>query len=104
MGIIVLAVAVLPLLGIGGMQLYQAEASGVAKHEKITPRIAETARSLWLIYVCLTVACAVAFWLAGMQPFDAIGHALTTISTGGFSTHDASLAFYNRLKRSPLFS
>lgn len=95
MGIIVLAVAVLPLLGIGGMQLYQAEASGVAKHEKITPRIAETARSLWLIYVCLTIACAIAFWLAGMQPFDAIGHALTTISTGGFSTHDASLAFYD---------
>lgn len=95
MGIIVLAVAILPLLGIGGMQLYQAEASGVAKHEKITPRIAETARSLWLIYVGLTIACAIAYWLAGMQPFDAIGHALTTISTGGFSTHDASLAFYN---------
>lgn len=95
MGIIVLAVAVLPLLGIGGMQLYQAEASGVAKHEKITPRIAETARSLWLIYVCLTVFCAIAFWGAGMQPFDAIGHAMTTISTGGFSTHDASLGYYD---------
>lgn len=95
MGIIVLAVAVLPLLGIGGMQLYQAEASGVAKHEKITPRIAETARSLWLIYVCLTIFCALAYWLAGMQPFDAIGHAMTTISTGGFSTHDASLGYYD---------
>ncbi|WP_088916489.1 TrkH family potassium uptake protein [Granulosicoccus antarcticus] len=95
MGIIVLAVAVLPLLGIGGMQLYKAEASGVAKHEKITPRIAETARSLWIIYVGLTIACALAYWGAGMQPFDAIGHSLSTIATGGFSTHDASLAYYD---------
>jgi len=95
MGIIVLAVAILPLLGVGGMQLYRAEASGVAKQEKITPRIAETARSLWLIYIALTAACAVAYWLAGMNLFDAIGHAFTTISTGGFSTHDASIAHFN---------
>ncbi|MCX4186893.1 TrkH family potassium uptake protein [Methylophaga sp. OBS4] len=95
MGIIVLAVAILPLLGVGGMQLYRAEASGVSKNEKLTPRIAETARSLWLIYVALTTACAVSFWLAGMAPFDAVGHAFTTVATGGFSTHDASIGFYN---------
>lgn len=95
MGIIVLAVAILPLLGMGGMQLYRAEASGVAKHEKLTPRIAETARALWLIYLALTVTCALAFWIAGMSLFDAIGHAFTTVATGGFSTHDASLGFYD---------
>lgn len=95
MGIIVLAVAILPLLGVGGMQLYRAEASGVAKHEKLTPRIAETARALWLIYLSLTIACAAAYWLAGMRPFDAIGHAFTTVATGGFSTHDLSIAYYN---------
>ncbi len=95
MGIIVLAVAILPWLGVGGMQLFQAEASGVAKHEKLTPRIAATGRALWSIYVGLTVACAMAFWLAGMSPFDAIGHAFTTISTGGFSPHDESMAYFN---------
>ena len=95
MGIIVLAVAILPLLGVGGMQLYRAEASGVAKQEKITPRIAETARVLWIIYFTLTLACAVAYGLAGMTVFDAVGHAFTTVSTGGFSTHDASLGYYN---------
>jgi trk system potassium uptake protein TrkH len=77
------------------MQLYRAEASGVTKNEKLTPRIAETARALWLIYVALTTACAVSFWLAGMAPFDAVGHAFTTVATGGFSTHDASIGFYN---------
>lgn len=95
MGIIVLAVAILPLLGVGGMQLYRAEASGVAKQEKITPRIAETARSLWMIYLALTVACAVAFRLAGMDLFDAVGHAFTAVATGGFSTHDASIGHYD---------
>ena len=95
MGIIVLAVAILPLLGVGGMQLYRAEASGVAKHEKLTPRITETARALWLIYLTLTVGCAVAYWIAGMNWFDAIGHAFSTLSTGGFSTHDASIGYYN---------
>jgi len=95
MGIIVLAVAILPLLGVGGMQLYRAEASGVAKHEKLTPRIAETARMLWAIYFSLTIACALAFWVAGMDLFDAVGHAFTTVSTGGFSTHDASLGHYD---------
>jgi len=95
MGIIVLAVAILPLLGVGGMQLYRAEASGVAKQEKITPRIAETARVLWIIYFSLTLACALAYGLAGMSVFDAVGHAFTTVATGGFSTHDASLGYYD---------
>jgi len=95
MGIIVLAVAILPLLGVGGMQLYRAEASGVAKQEKLTPRIAETARMLWTIYFMLTLACATAYWIAGMNLFDAIGHAYTTIATGGFSTHDSSIAHFN---------
>lgn len=95
MGIIVLAVAILPLLGVGGMQLYRAEASGVAKHEKLTPRIMETARALWLIYLVLTVACALAYWLADMNWFDAVGHAFTTVATGGFSTHDASIGHFN---------
>ena len=95
MGIIVLAVAILPLLGVGGMQLYRAEASGVTKHEKMTPRIAQTARALWTIYLTLTVACALGFWLAGMDVFDAVGHAYSTVATGGFSTHDASIGHYN---------
>lgn len=95
MGVIVLAVAILPLLGVGGMQLYRAEASGVAKYDKPTPRIGETARVLWSLYVGLTLACALAFWLAGMTLFDAVGHAFSTVATGGFSTHDASLGHFN---------
>ncbi|MGL4933429.1 MAG: potassium transporter TrkG, partial [Aeromonas sp.] len=74
MGIIVLAVAVLPLLGIGGMQLYRAEIPGPVKDSKVTPRIAETAKALWYIYLVITVACALAFWAAGMTLFDAICH------------------------------
>lgn len=95
MGIIVLAVAILPLMGVGGLQLYRAESSGVSKNEKLTPRIGETARALWLIYAALTAVCAIAFWLAGMSLFDAVGHAFTTVATGGFSTHDASLGFFD---------
>lgn len=95
MGFVVLAVAILPLLGVGGMQLYRAEISGVVKEEKLTPRIAETARALWLIYVVLTAACALAFWLAGMSVFDAVGHAYSTLATGGFSTHDASFGHWD---------
>ncbi len=94
MGIIVLAVAILPLLGVGGMQLYRAEATGISQQDKITPRIAETARSLWMIYLALTFACTLAFWFAGMDIFDAVGHAFSTIATGGFSTHDASIGHY----------
>ena len=94
MGVIVLAVAVLPLLGVGGMQLYQAEASGIARQERLTPRIAQTARSLWVIYFMLTLACAMGYWAAGMGLFDAVGHAFSTIATGGFSTHDASIGYF----------
>ncbi|CAM4116035.1 TrkH family potassium uptake protein [Vibrio neonatus] len=95
MGIIVLAVAILPMLGIGGMQLYRAEIPGPVKDSKMTPRIAETAKALWYIYLSLTVACAIAFWLAGMTFFDAIGHSFSTIAIGGFSTHDASMAYFD---------
>lgn len=95
MGLIVLAVAIMPLLGIGGMQLYRAEAPGPMKEEKLTPRLAETARSLWLLYGGLTIACAMGYWIAGMSAFDAIVHSYTTVSTGGFSTHDASLGYFN---------
>ncbi len=95
MGIIVLAVAILPLLGIGGMQLYRAETPGPMKDSKLTPRITETAKALWYIYLSLTAACAIAYWLAGMSAFDAIGHAFSTIAIGGFSTHDASIGYFN---------
>lgn len=95
MGIIVLAVAIIPLLGIGGMQLYRAEMPGPLKEQKMRPRIAETAKALWLIYVSLTVLCALAFWLAGMSGFDAIAHSFATVAIGGFSTHDASIGHYN---------
>lgn len=94
MGIIVLAVAVLPMLGVGGMQLYRAETPGPMKDTKLTPRITETAKALWEIYMALTLSCALAYWLAGMTPLDAIGHAYSTVSTAGFSTHDASLGYY----------
>ena len=94
MGLIVLGVAVMPILGIGGMQLYRAEAPGPLKEEKLTPRLTQTARALWLIYVSLTLACAAGYWLAGMTPFDAFAHSLSTVSTGGFSTHDASMGHF----------
>ncbi|MEW9797874.1 TrkH family potassium uptake protein [Alteromonas sp. CYL-A6] len=95
MGIIVLAVAILPVLGVGGMQLYRAETPGPVKDSKMTPRIADTAKHLWYIYLSITVACTVAFWLAGMDWFDAVCHAFSTVAIGGFSTHDASLGYFN---------
>ena len=95
MGIIVLAVAILPLLGVGGMQLYRAEMPGPLKENKLTPRIAETAKALWLIYTSLTVVCALAYWAAGMEPFDAIGHSFSTVAIGGFSTHDLSIGYFD---------
>ncbi|NTS78690.1 potassium transporter [Catenovulum sp. SM1970] len=95
MGIIVLAVAVLPMLGIGGMQLYRAETPGPVKDSKMTPRIADTAKHLWYIYLTLTVTCALAYWLAGMSLFDAICHSFSTIAIGGFSTYDASIGHFN---------
>jgi trk system potassium uptake protein TrkH len=95
MGIIVLAVAILPMLGIGGMQLYRAEMPGPVKDSKMTPRIAETAKALWYIYFALTIACAFAYWVAGMDVFDAICHSFSTIAIGGFSTHDASMGYFD---------
>jgi len=94
-GIIVIAVAILPMLGIGGMQLYRAETPGPVKDNKLTPRITETAKSLFVIYFSLTAMCAFAYWAAGMNTFDAISHAYSTVAIGGFSTHDASLGYFD---------
>ncbi|WGL15343.1 TrkH family potassium uptake protein [Microbulbifer bruguierae] len=93
-GVIVIALAILPMLGIGGMQLYKAEMPGPIKDTKLTPRIAETARALFVIYIALTVLCGIGYWWAGMTIFDAVGHAFSTVANGGFSTHDASMGFY----------
>lgn len=95
MGIIVLALALLPMLGVGGMQLYRAEMTGPMKDKKLTPRIAETAKSLWFIYCLLTLACALAYYLAGMSAFDAIGHSFSTVAIGGYSTYDASIGHFD---------
>ncbi|HET8904655.1 MAG TPA: TrkH family potassium uptake protein [Saccharospirillum sp.] len=95
MGIIVLAVAVLPMLGIGGMQLYRTETPGPVKDTKLTPRITETAKALWYIYLALTIACALGYWAAGMTLFDAIAHSFSTVAIGGFSTHDASIGYFD---------
>jgi trk system potassium uptake protein len=94
-GVVVLAIALLPTLGIGGMQLYKAEMPGPFKDERMSPRIARTAKNVCIVYTVLTIICAVSFWLAGMTPFDAFAHSLSTISTGGYSTHDASLAHFD---------
>ncbi len=93
-GIVVIALAILPMLGVGGMQLYRAEVPGPVKDSKLTPRIGETAKALFFVYLILTLACAVAYKLAGMSTFDAIGHSFSTVSIGGFSTHDASMGFF----------
>lgn len=95
LGVIVLAVAVLPLLGIGGMKLYQSEMPGPFKEERLTPRLADTAKSLWLTYLLLGGTCTLAFWLAGMPLFDSLCHGLSTVSLGGFSTQTDSIGFYN---------
>ena len=95
MGIIVLAVAILPMLGVGGMQLYRAETPGPMKDSKLTPRIAHTAKALWSIYLLLTMLCMLSYWMAGMDWFDALGESFATVSTGGFSMHDTSFAYYN---------
>ncbi len=95
MGIIVLAVAILPMLGVGGMQLYRAETPGPVKDSKMTPRIADTAKHLWYIYVTLTVTCALAYWAAGMDSFDALLHSFSTVAIGGFSNHDLSMGYFN---------
>jgi trk system potassium uptake protein TrkH len=93
-GVVVLAIALLPMLGIGGMQLYRAEIPGPFKDERISPRVARTAKSVCVVYAVLTILCAACFWLAGMTPFDAFAHSLSTISTGGYSTHDSSFAYF----------
>src|SRR5690606_17550800 len=90
-----LAVAILPMLRIGGTQLFRAESTGPSKDTKLTPRVAETAKALWAVYFGLTLLCAAAFWVAGMNLFDAVGHAMSTVSTGGFSTHDAAFGHWN---------
>ena len=95
LGMIVLAVAILPMLGIGGMQLYRAETPGPMRDDRLTPRLGNTAKALLYIYAALTITCAIAYWTAGMSLFDAIGHSYSTVATGGFSTHDASLGYYN---------
>jgi len=95
MGIIVLAVAVLPLLGVGGMQMYRAGTPGPVKDAKLTPRITETAKLLWLMYAGMTAACMAAYWAAGMAPFDALCHAFSTMSLSGTSTHDRSFGYYD---------
>jgi len=95
MGLIVLAIAILPLLGIGGRQMFKAETPGPMKDSKMTPRIAETAKGLWLVYLGVTVACVLFYHWAGMTWFDAVCHAFSTMGLGGFSTHDASFGYFN---------
>ncbi len=94
-GIVVIAVAILPMLGVGGMQIYRAETPGPMKDSKLTPRITETANVLFKIYLALTAVCALAYWAAGMSGFDAIGHSFSTVAIGGFSTHDSSIGFFD---------
>ncbi|MCP5404902.1 MAG: hypothetical protein H6922_01570 [Pseudomonadaceae bacterium] len=93
MGIVVLAVAVLPFLGVGGMQMYRSELPGVTK-DKLQPRLRQTAQALWLVYFVFTALCGGLYWLGGMNGFDAVCHAMTTLSSGGFSTHDASFGYF----------
>jgi trk system potassium uptake protein len=95
MGIIVLVVAILPMLGVGGMQLYKAETPGPVKNEKLTPRITQTARALWFVYLLITIACILSLKVAGMGWFDAVCHAFATLALGGFSTYDASVGHFD---------
>ena len=94
MGILILAVALLPLLGVGGSQLFRAEAAGPIKDTKLTPRMAGTAKGLWGVYALFSVACALAYWLGGMAPLDAVMHMFTTVSLGGLSPYDASFGHF----------
>jgi len=97
MGLIVLAIAVMPLLGIGGGQIYKTEVPGAMGEQRLTPRIKETAQALWLIYFGLTIICAVLYYFNGMSGFDAISHSMSTVAIGGFSTHDESIGFFNNI-------
>ena len=94
MGILVLAVAILPMLGVGGSQLFRAEATGPMKDAKLTPRITETAKGLWSVYGLLSLACVLAYWLAGMTPLDAWIHMFSTMSLGGLSSYDSSFGHF----------
>ena len=94
MGILILAVAIMPLLGVGGSQMFRAEAAGPVKDTKLTPRITGTAKGLWGVYAVFSVSCFVAYWLGGMTPLDALMHMFTTVSLGGLSSHDASFAYF----------
>jgi trk system potassium uptake protein TrkH len=95
MGVVVLAVAILPLLGVGGAQVFKAETPGPMKDTKLTPRITETAKGLWAVYFAITIACIAAMRLAGMTWLDAVIHAFSTMGLGGFSSHDASFGFFD---------
>jgi trk system potassium uptake protein TrkH len=97
LGVIVLVVAVLPLLGVGGRQLYKAETPGPMKDDKLTPRMAETAKGLWTVYALLTVLCIALYWAFGMTPADAVMHAFSVMGLGGFSSHDASFGYFKSL-------
>ena len=95
MGIVILAVAIMPMLKVGGMQLFRAETTGPTRDNKLTPRIAETARALWFVYLGLNAMSAAAFWIGGMSLFDAVCHGMSTVASAGFSTHDASFAYWD---------
>ena len=95
LGIVVFVVAILPMLNVGGLKLLRAETPGPMEDEKLSPRIIHTAHYLWIVYILLTVLCAASYYFAGMTGFDAVAHAFATISTGGFSTHDASMGYFN---------
>ena len=97
MGLIVLAIAVMPLLGIGGGQIYKTEVPGAMGEQRLTPRIKETAQALWLIYLGLTIACAVLYYFNGMSVFDSISHSMSTVAIGGFSTHNESIGFFDSI-------
>ena len=97
MGLIVLAIAVMPILGIGGGQIYKTEIPGAMGEQRLTPRIKETAHVLWLIYLGLTILCAILYYLGGMSLFDAISHAMSTVAIGGFSTHNESIGYFNSI-------
>jgi len=95
LGVVIFVVAILPMLNIGGLKVFKAETPGPIKSEKLAPRITQTARYLWYVYAVITVLCALGYYFAGMSAFDAIGHSFSTVSTGGFSTHDASMGYFD---------
>ena len=95
LGVVIFVVSVLPMLNVGGMKLLKAETPGPVKDEKLSPRVTSSARHLWFVYFLLTFLCALGYFLGGMSAYDAIAHSFTTVSTGGFSTHDASMGYFN---------